>query len=77
MQGLIKDGYVFSISRNDQNGRQVANKYGLSMCDGEGDNLSEGGDTGVRGEGDTVVTPLKRDTRCIRSPHHARRNKDR
>lgn len=60
MQGLIKDGYVFSISRNDKNGRQVANKYGLNMGEREGDNLSEGGDTVVREEGDAVVTPLKR-----------------
>lgn len=62
MATLIEKGYVSSVTRNDQNGRQVANRYALNMCEGEGDNLSEGGDTVVRGEGDTVVTPLKRTT---------------
>lgn len=58
LKWLEENGWIETIPRYDGSGRSKSNTYRIALETG-GDNLSLGGDTVVRGEGDTVVTPLK------------------
>lgn len=69
-------GFIHVVSRNDNSGRSIPNKYILKRIikdeslPGEGVKVTPGGDTGVMGEGATVVTPI-----TLIENHHSKTRK--
>lgn len=59
LEFLQDNGWLEVRPRYDETGRQTSNEYYINFDGGEGDTQSPRGDTAVRGEGDTVVTPYE------------------